>query len=77
MSQPIGFGRRNPHCNNCGDLRGGPFGHEHSECRYRQGMTAAEVAELLPEDLRRAFWAQAIDRYLKSRGIDTAEGNRS
>lgn len=26
--------RRNPHCSNCGDLRGGPFGHETSECTY-------------------------------------------
>ena len=27
--------RRNPHCTNCGDLRGGPMGHETSECRWR------------------------------------------
>ena len=27
--------RRNPHCPNCGDLRGGPMGHETSECRHR------------------------------------------
>jgi hypothetical protein len=28
--------RRNPHCNNCGDLRGGPMGHESSECTYKR-----------------------------------------
>jgi len=26
--------RRNSHCSNCGDLRGGPMGHEASECRW-------------------------------------------
>ena len=62
--KPLGFGRRNPHCSNCGDERGGPFGHEISECRYRSGMLAFEVAELLPEHRRGEFWDQAIDRYL-------------
>lgn len=28
--------RRNPHCSNCGDLRGGPMGHETSECRLNR-----------------------------------------
>jgi hypothetical protein len=60
---PKGFGRRNPHCSNCGDERGGPFGHEISECRYRHGMTAGEVAKLLPEDRRGEFWDLCIDRY--------------
>ena len=27
--------RRNPHCANCGDLRGGPMGHETSECTWK------------------------------------------
>jgi hypothetical protein len=58
-----GFGRRNPHCSNCGDLRGGPFGHEISECKYVAGMTAGEVAEILPEHQRNEFWDQQIDRY--------------
>lgn len=26
--------RRNPHCSNCGDTRGGPFGHEANECTF-------------------------------------------
>jgi hypothetical protein len=26
--------RRNPHCSNCGDTRGGPVGHETSECTH-------------------------------------------
>ncbi|WIM97823.1 hypothetical protein ACTOB_001377 [Actinoplanes oblitus] len=30
-------GRRNPHCSNCGDERGGPVGHEISECTFRRG----------------------------------------
>jgi hypothetical protein len=63
-STSLGFGRRNPHCSNCGDERGGPFGHEISECRYRSGMAAFEVAELLPEHRRGEFWDQAIDRYM-------------
>lgn len=61
---PPGFGRRNVHCSNCGDERGGPFGHETSECGYRSGMVAWQVAELLPEHRRSEFWEQAIDRYL-------------
>lgn len=28
--------RRNPHCSNCGDTRGGPIGHEISECTFRR-----------------------------------------
>ncbi len=27
--------RRNVHCARCGDTRGGPFGHETSECTWR------------------------------------------
>lgn len=30
--------RRNPWCSNCGDTRGGPVGHEISECQYRPGI---------------------------------------
>ena len=26
--------RRNVHCSNCGDTRGGPVGHETSECTW-------------------------------------------
>lgn len=26
--------RRNPHCSNCGDLRGGAYGHEAYECTW-------------------------------------------
>lgn len=59
----MSFGRRNPHCSNCGDERGGPFGHEISECRYRSDMTNADVAMILPPHRRDEFWDQAIDRY--------------
>lgn len=65
-----GFGRRNRHCSNCGDERGGPFGHEISECRYRSGMTAEEVAEILPEERRQEFWDLCVDRYLTAQGIE-------
>lgn len=61
---PKGFGRRNPHCSNCGDERGGPVGHEISECRYRSGMAAFEVAQLLPEQRRAEFWEVCVERYL-------------
>jgi hypothetical protein len=27
---------RNVHCSNCGDTRGGPVGHEISECTFRR-----------------------------------------
>ena len=29
----------------------------------RPGMTAAEMAELLPEDLRSLYWRQKLDAY--------------
>jgi len=60
----LGFGRRNPHCSNCGDERGGPVGHEISECRYRSGMVAWEVAQILPEHRRDEFWDVMIDRHM-------------
>jgi hypothetical protein len=47
----------------CGDERGGPFGHETSECLWHPGMSNGEVAQLLPEHRRAEFWDQAIDRY--------------
>jgi hypothetical protein len=30
-----GRGIRNPHCTKCGDLRGGPYGHQAYECGWR------------------------------------------
>ena len=67
--RPRGFGRRNPHCSKCGDERGGPFGHETSECQYRPGMTAGEVAAILPEHRRGEFWDTQIDRYLAAQAV--------
>ncbi|MET0416035.1 MAG: hypothetical protein ABW022_08445 [Actinoplanes sp.] len=33
---PGAMGRHpNPHCSNCGDTRGGPFGHEAYECTWK------------------------------------------
>lgn len=62
---PKGFGRRNPHCSNCGDERGGPFGHEISECQYRPGMTAEELAKTMPPEKASRYWSVLIDRYFE------------
>lgn len=36
LEEPASGGySRNVHCSNCGDTRGGPIGHEISECTYR------------------------------------------
>jgi hypothetical protein len=61
---PKGFGRRNTHCSNCGDERGGPFGHEISECLYRSGMTAEELAATMPPEKAVRYWDVLLDRYL-------------
>jgi hypothetical protein len=61
---PRGFGRRNSHCSNCGDERGGPFGHEISECLYRSGMTASELAPTMPPEKAARYWETLVDRYL-------------
>lgn len=57
------FGRRNVHCSNCGDERGGPFGHEISECAYRSGMTVSELAATMPDEKRGRYYDAQIDRY--------------
>lgn len=57
------FGRRNPHCSNCGDERGGPVGHEISECLYRRGMTVTELAATMSGDRRNRYLDVAIDEY--------------
>jgi len=61
-----GYGKRNPHCVRCGDERGGPIGHEISECLYRPGMTNGELAETMPPEKRGPFWAQKVEEYLDS-----------
>lgn len=57
------FGRRNTHCSNCGDERGGPFGDEISECQYRSGMTVTELARTMPDEKRSRYLDAAIDAY--------------
>lgn len=57
------FGRRNTHCSNCGDERGGPFGHEISECQYRTGMTVIELAVTMPPDKKSRYLDAVIDEY--------------
>lgn len=61
---PTSYGRRNPHCSNCGDERGGPFGHEISECLYRPGMTVAELARTMPPEKASAYYDAQLDAYL-------------
>lgn len=34
----------NPYCNRCGDLRGGPYGHDTNECTWRHGNPAHDAA---------------------------------
>lgn len=63
------FGRRNTHCSNCGDERGGPFGHEISECLYRPGMTVGELAKTMPPDKRSRYYDAAIDEYFRTEGV--------
>lgn len=60
----MSFGRRNPHCSNCGDERGGPSGHGTGECRYRAGMTAEELAATMDDKKAERYWGVLVDRYL-------------
>lgn len=57
------FGRTNPHCSRCGDERGGPVGHEISECRYRPGMTAEELAATMDDATADRYWDTVLDTY--------------
>jgi hypothetical protein len=41
--------RRNPYCANCGDERGGPYGHETSECRFVGRPVATPAPNDTPE----------------------------
>lgn len=61
--------RRNTHCSNCGDTRGGPFGHEISECTWlppvgvfeeREQCRGDDIPDLVAAAERRG-WAQAIE----------------
>lgn len=60
------FGRRKPHCSNCGDERGGPVGHEISECQYRSGMTVGELAKTMSGDRKSRYLDAAIDEYFRT-----------
>jgi hypothetical protein len=44
MSEAKRPNRRNQHCMNCGDTRGGPIGHETSECTYGRTATNPDLA---------------------------------
>ena len=58
-----GFGRRNQHCMNCGDERGGPVGHETQECLYVSGMSAGELSQTMPPDKQTRFWDHVLTEY--------------
>ena len=46
---------RNPYCMNCGDTRGGPYGHETNECSWNDPCAGCDCAKLLASVcLRRA-----------------------
>lgn len=36
FAKEVAEARRNVHCSNCGDTRGGPVGHEVSECTWER-----------------------------------------
>jgi hypothetical protein len=63
--RPVRFGRPNTHCTNCGDERGGPFGHETSECAYQPGMTVPQLAATMPPDKASRYLDTVIDNYFK------------
>lgn len=70
-----GFGRRNVRCSNCGDERGGPFGHETSECRWYPGMSVQELARMPHLTERQAeVWDTYVDRYLDAALAEQGEG---
>lgn len=60
-----GFGRRNVHCSNCGDERGGPPDHATSECGYFEGMSVFLLTRMPHMAGREGeIWDTYIDRYL-------------
>lgn len=61
----MNFGRRNTHCSNCGDERGGPFGHETYECKYVKGMTVVELAVTMPDDKANVYLDFVINAHLE------------
>ena len=44
MSEAKRPNRRNQHCMNCGDTRGGPVGHDTNECTYGRTGTKPDLA---------------------------------
>ena len=70
-----GYGRRNVHCSNCGDERGGPFGHETSECQWFPGMSVDVLAKMPHMAGREAeVWNTYVGRYFDAH-LPDAEGD--
>ena len=36
----------NPYCMRCGDERGGPYGHETNECKWRDPCAGCDCAQI-------------------------------
>ena len=36
----------NPYCMRCGDLRGGPYGHETNECKWNDPCAGCDCSKL-------------------------------
>lgn len=52
-----GYGKYNPYCMICADERGGPIGHESSECAWRTASTEQDLAAtMLPMSKRLHFY---------------------
>jgi hypothetical protein len=54
---------RNPHCSNCGDTRGGPIGHEASECTWAPEFVDVQITyngKTMPGRARRSDLTNAL-----------------
>lgn len=51
-----GYGEYNPYCMICADERGGPIGHESSECAWREAKNGMELALTMPVKKRLHFY---------------------
>lgn len=74
-----GYGQYNPYCMICADERGGPIGHESSECAWRTAKNEAELAlTMLPMSKRLHFYVAC--NHAKLHGVkreDAEEGEPS
>lgn len=55
----------NPYCSRCGDTRGGPYGHETNECKWRDPCAGCDCARLLASVCLRRAAETIADRALR------------